>query len=300
MSLKIIVESFRFYKLKSDKAVKLWLVLLILIRCAVTMSPIGDRKFTFLSYYLSGDFFKSRSLVLPTTGNLIIIGLYCIGTFLAICIGLIYSEVFTLENERLRKDRIRLGAKDIFMIPVRNVGKDSIQDMEQLTVYVKNTFFPSRFKRFTTDQDKTEQKLPYVRTAFRDLLRFIPSMLVLILLLLLVLLISSTLLMIPFFVVLFVLLFTPLNHMYTQNNLPRSMELSYAQTKGAKLTMFVSFVVQNMILNFINSLCKFILADFYYSYLIIEAVIYAIRVFAMARLFGLFYQILALRQPYTV
>ena len=64
--------------------------------------------------------------------------------------------------------------------------------------------------------------------------------------------------------------------------------------------MFVSFIVQNMILNFVTSLCQLMLADFHYSFLIIEAVIYTVRVFSMARLYGLFYQILALRQPYIV
>lgn len=301
MNFKIIIESFKFYKLKSDKAVKVWLVLIILIRAVVTMLPIGDRDFIFVSHYLSGNFLETGKFIFPTTGNLIIIGLYCVGTFLAICIGLIYSEVFILENEVKRTDQIRLSSEDIFMIPVKLVGQDTgIQDLNQFNEHIKNTFFPSNFKRFPTGNIKTEQKLPYVRTALKDLLRFIPSMLLLILLLLLVLLISSTLFMIPFFVILFILLFTPLNYMYTQNKLTRSMELSYNQTNGAKLTMFVSFVVQNMLLNLVNSLCQLLLADFHYSFLIIEAVIYAIRVFSVARLFGLFYQILALRQPYIV
>ena len=182
MNFKIIIESFKFYKLKSDKAIKLWLILMIMIRAVVTMLPIGDRNFVFVSYYLSGEFLETGNIVLPTTGNLIIIGLYCIGTFLAICIGLIYAEIFILENESQRTDRIHLGSKDIFMIPVKLVGQDAgVQDLSQLTEYVKKTFFPSDFKRFATEHDKTKQKLPYVRTALKDLLRFIPSMLVLIL-----------------------------------------------------------------------------------------------------------------------
>ncbi|HHU53435.1 MAG TPA: hypothetical protein GXZ43_05090 [Clostridiaceae bacterium] len=301
MSFKIIVESFKFYKLKSDKAVKLWLVLLILIRAAVTMAPIGDRKFAFIDYYLSGEFLRSGKLVLPTTGNLIIIGLYCIGTFLAICIGLLYAEVFTLENESQRTERIRLSSKDIFMVPVKLIRQDDgMQDLDQLTSYVKKNFSPSGFKRFADKDKRTDLKLPYVRTAIKDLLRFLPSLLILIILLILVLFISSTLFMIPFFVVLFILIFTPLNYMYTQNNLARSMELSHAQTKGAKLSMFFSFGVQYIILNFIISICQLILSNYYYSYLIIEAVVFAVRIFSIARLYGLFYQILALRQPYAV
>ncbi|NLJ70570.1 MAG: hypothetical protein GX328_03790 [Clostridiaceae bacterium] len=301
MNFKIIIESFKFYKLKSDKAVKLWLVLIILIRSAVTMLPIGDRNFVFMSYYLTGEFFETGKIVLPTTGNLIIFGLYSIGTFLAICIGLIYAEVFILENESKRTDRIRLSSNDIFMVPVKKIGKgERFQDIDQLTEYVKKTFLPSDFKRFADNKDKPKQKLPYVRTALKDLLRFIPGLLLLILLLLIVLLISSTLIMIPFIIVLFILLFTPLNYMYTKNKLARSMELSYAQTKGAKLTMFVSFAILNIILNFVITLFQLMLSDYHYSYLVIEAVIYTFRVLSTARLYSLFYQMLALRQPYTV
>ena len=297
MNYRIILESFKFYKLRSDKAVKILLLITILIRACVTMAPIGDRNFEFITNLLNGQFLTTGNITLPSQGNLIIIALYSIGTFLIICIGLIYAEVFILENEEKRTDKIKLDSKDIFVIPLKKTEDSKFANPEELKSYVKKTFAPSSFKRFI--KKDPDQKFPYLRTAIKDLLRFLPGLILLIIMLGIVFVISSTLLMIPFLILLFILLFTPLNYMYTQNKLTRSMELSYAQTNGAKLSMFFTFVVQNFIINLVSNIFALMLADYYYSYLVIESFLYAIRVFAMSRLYSLFYQMLALRQPYS-
>ncbi len=298
MNFRVVTESLKFYKLKSDRAVKVWLLLLIMIRAIVTMLPVGDRDFKFVTNILNGEFLQNGELILPTKGNLLIIVLYAVGTFLAICIALLYAEVFILENESKRTDRIRVGSNDIFVVPLKKVSGHDFDDLDQLKDYVKDNIAPSSFRRFS--ETESTQKLPYLKTALRDLFRFIPGLLALSVLLSMTFIVSSALLMIPFFIVFFILIFTPLNHMYSQNKLARSMELSFAQTNGAKLSMFFSFVIQNFILNLPTNIFLFILADYYYSYLIVDAFFYGIRVFAIARLYALFYQMLAIRQPYSV
>jgi|GEM_PF-1947558 len=298
MNFRVVIESLKFYKLKSDRAVKVWLLLLIMIRAIVTMLPVGDRDFKFVTNILNGEFLQNGELILPTKGNLLIIVLYAVGTFLAICIALLYAEVFILENESKRTDRIRVGSNDIFVVPLKKVSGHDFDDLDQLKDYVKDNIAPSSFRRFS--ETESTQKLPYLKTALRDLFRFIPGLLALSVLLSMTFIVSSALLMIPFFIVFFILIFTPLNHMYSQNKLARSMELSFAQTNGAKLSMFFSFVIQNFILNLPTNIFLFILADYYYSYLIVDAFFYGIRVFAIARLYALFYQMLAIRQPYSV
>jgi hypothetical protein len=269
-----------------------------MIRAIVSMLPVGDRDFKFVTNILNGEFLQNGELILPTKGNLLIIVLYAVGTFLAICIALLYAEVFILENESKRTDRIRVGSNDIFVVPLKKVSGHDFDDLDQLKDYVKDNIAPSSFRRFS--ETESTQKLPYLKTALRDLFRFIPGLLALSVLLSMTFIVSSALLMIPFFIVFFILIFTPLNHMYSQNKLARSMELSFAQTNGAKLSMFFSFVIQNFILNLPTNIFLFILADYYYSYLIVDAFFYGIRVFAIARLYALFYQMLAIRQPYSV
>jgi len=87
MNFRVVIESLKFYKLKSDRAVKVWLLLLIMIRAIVSMLPVGDRDFKFVTNILNGEFLQNGELILPTKGNLLIIVLYAVGTFLAICIG---------------------------------------------------------------------------------------------------------------------------------------------------------------------------------------------------------------------
>lgn len=298
MNFRIIFESFKFYKLKSDKAVKSWFVILIAMRLFVTIAPVGDREFKFLDYYLSGKFLETFEIVMPTKGNLLIIGIYALGLFIALCIALIYAEVFILENESERTLKIHLDSNQIFIFPLKSFAIESQNKKVNLANYIKETFTPSSFKIKITAEGK--KKPPYATTAFKDLLRFLPALFLLLILLAVVFIVSSALLLIPFFIVFFILVFTPLNSMYSKNSLIRSMELSSAQTKGSKISIFFNFVMLNFFFNLIINLLLLFLAEYYYSFLMLEAFVFAIKILAFARLYGILYQIIALKQPYTI
>lgn len=297
MNLQIIFESFKFYKLKSDKIVKVWFLLLIFMRSFITMAPIGDREFKFLDYYLSGQFFETLEVVMPSKGNILIIGLYLIGLIITICIGLLYAEVLILENESKRTSKTNLDSNHIFIFPLKQFAFKNIEQEVDLIKQIKTHFTPSAFKRNVTAENK---KSSYAATAFKDLLKFLPGLLLFLILLFVVLIFSSALLLIPFFVVLCILVFTPLNSMYSQNKLIRSMELSHAQTKGVKINIFFNFIMLNFFFNLIMNLLLLFLIDYHYSFLMLEALVFAVKALAFARLYAMLYQILALKQPYQI
>ncbi len=297
MNMRLIMESFKFHKLKSKNLVKVLFVLVLAIRAAVTMLPIGDREFKFLANYLNGNFNGDLQVLLPSKGNWIIIGLYILGIFLSFCIILLYAEVFILENESSRKTKIRLGNDDLFVFPLKKTMQGQMMNPESIIGYIISTFSPSTFKRNVYQSDS---KFACFRAAFIDLLRKLPQILLFSLFALMAASISSAFIFFPFIIFILMFLFTPMNFMYAHNKFFRSMKLSMDQTNGAKFSIFLIYIMQNFIFSILNNLLGLILADYHYSFFIIEAFIYAFRILSIARMYGLLYQMLALRQPYNI
>lgn len=297
MNLRLIIESLKFHKLKSSNFVKVIFLLIILMRAAVTMLPVGDRKFAFLDYYFQGKMHENIDKIMPTKGNWIIIGIYLIGLFLSVCFGLLYAEIFVLENESSRKPRITLGRDELFLVPIKKNIPRELMTEDKIVQYIKSSFFPSTFKRISTSD---EEKQSIFGIAFVDLLRKFPLIVFFSFLVLVTFSLSSTLFFIPFIIFILSFMFTPMNFLYARNKFFRSMELSMAQTNGSKISILISFIMQNFVFSLLMNLLDVTIVDYHYSYLMIEAFIYAFRVLSIARMYGLLYQILALRQPYNV
>lgn len=298
MSFKIIIESLKFYKLKSSALTKIFFVLLIFLRAAMTMAPIGDREFKFLENILNRSFIHDISLALPTRGNWIVIGVYMLGILLSGIIGLFYAEIFILENEKRRGSKISLGEDELFMIPISKNLFDQGSSPESISDFVRANFFPSDFKR--NIQGKDGKKPPYFRTVLKDFLKKIPALLALLLLMCVVFIFSVYLFMLPLLIISLMLIFVPLNLMYAHNKLIKSMELSYSQTKGAKSSIFFTMFLHGFLFNLISNFFSAFLAKYHYSFLTIESFLFAFEVLSLARLYALFYQMLALRQPYQI
>ncbi len=296
MNLRILVESLKFNKIKSSSAVKVFFVLLIAIRAFMTLAPIGNRDFQFINSLLESAINQNLNFSLPTKGNIIIMAIYFSGYFLSIFIGLLYSQIFILENENYRSDTINLNEKSIFMIPIKKAKMPEEPTKESISEFVKMTFKPSSFRR-NIERDKNNN-IPYVKTALLDSLKKLPQLILFLLLFMILLMFSTPFFTLPFIIITSMLIFAPLNMLYAQNKFARSLELSYKQTNGAKLTMFFTYIMQNFIFNLISDSLMLVLENYYYSYLVIETFIFAIKILATARLYALFYQILALRQPY--
>lgn len=298
MNLKIIGESLKFYKIKSSSAIKVMLVLLIGIRAFMTMAPIGDRNFDFINDLLNADVIQSIDIYMPTRGNLIIIGVYLIGYFLCFCLGMLYAQIFILENQSYRSNKINLGQDTIFMIPLNRTQVPLDASQESITEYIKSSIRPSSFKREI--KRNNENQLMYVKTALLDLIKGIPQLVLYLLLILLVMVFSAPLFMLPFLVITLMTFFAPLNILYSQNKFSRSIELSYRQTNGAKITVLFTYTMQSFLFNIVSNFLMVALENYYYGYLVIEAFVFAVEILVIARLYALFYQILALRQPYNV
>lgn len=293
MSYRIIFESFKIDKLESTLATRVLFIVLIMVRMLMTMAPIGDRNFQFLDYYLNRKFLDQIDLVLPTWGNIQVLLVYLLGMFLALCIGLLYADTFILENEKRRRPKQRLDPGDIFMIPIsRNIAIPGDRE-EVVRTFLNKEIEPSSFKR-----NVPSSKAGYFRTALKDLLTKLPAFVCFLIFMSIVFSFSLTFFMIPFIVLAMVLLFTPLNMLYAGNGLVRSMELSHAQTNGLKFTLFMNFLLQNFIFTMLNNILVLALSDYHYSYLVIESFVFALQVLVMARQYGIFYQIVALKQPY--
>ncbi len=293
MSYRIIFESFKINKLESAAVPKILLVILIVIRSLMTMAPVGDRNFQFLDYYLNRKFLDSLELVLPTWGNIQVLLVYLVGMFLSACLGLLYADCFILENEKRRRTKNSLAPGDIFLIPVNKNFADRAVSQESIMDLLATKVVPSSFFRNDLHPQRS-----YFKVALKDLLTRLPAMIAFSICMLAIFTFSTAFFMIPFVVLAMILFFTPLNSLYARNGLVRSMELSHAQTNGVKFSMFLNFLMQHFIFGMVKNILAAFLLDYHYSYLIIESFLFALQILAVARQYAIFYQIVALKQPY--
>jgi len=101
VSFAVILESLKFYKLKHEKTVRLWFVLLYALNIVIYFLPFVDTDFSDFYYFLN-DFLADGGTTLILTdvvspGNWAFIGLSLFLTLINAFFGLLYATLFVGE-----------------------------------------------------------------------------------------------------------------------------------------------------------------------------------------------------------
>ncbi len=112
MNFFIIIESVKFYKLRHEKTVQLWFILLYAINISAYILPISDpdlsKLMTSVENLLAGQAVDMSIGNLFTTGNLIFMGLLILISLINAIFILIYATLYVGEAESIRPaDSIR-------------------------------------------------------------------------------------------------------------------------------------------------------------------------------------------------
>lgn len=105
MSFAIILESLKFYKLKHEKTIRLWFVILYALNIAVFFLPFIDTDFSGFVYFLN-DFATDGQTTLTifdvmTAGNWLFIAFSILLTLINAFFGLMYATLYAGERTGL-------------------------------------------------------------------------------------------------------------------------------------------------------------------------------------------------------
>ena len=102
MKFIILLESFKIHKLRHEKTVQLWFVLLYLVNLMPLVLPIGDKDFSALAValdkMLGGDFSVAPAWTLFTPGNWLVLGLMMLASLTTLFFSLLYATLYVGEK----------------------------------------------------------------------------------------------------------------------------------------------------------------------------------------------------------
>ncbi len=109
MNLLLTLESLKFYKLRHERNIQIWFVLLLAIHVGVFYLPVGDKDFT--AFFEAVNAMAAGEAVMPvlTSGNLIILGLQALLSLVDLLFVFFYAALYVGEATGLSLRRIYAG-----------------------------------------------------------------------------------------------------------------------------------------------------------------------------------------------
>lgn len=102
MNLLIFLDAFKIHKLRHERTVQLWFVVLYVINLLPLVLPIGDKDFSALvvalESMLAGDFSVEPAWILLTPGNWLVLGLQTLTSLITAFFSLMYATLFIGEK----------------------------------------------------------------------------------------------------------------------------------------------------------------------------------------------------------
>jgi len=117
VNLAIILDSLKFYKLRHDKAVQFWFILLYALNILLYILPVGDRDFS--RYFsaaqeiMNGNMPKTLDLSIISPGNWIFLGISLLMQLVNAYFSLLYATLFVGERDAMKPRqafKLSLGA----------------------------------------------------------------------------------------------------------------------------------------------------------------------------------------------
>ncbi len=103
MTLLILFESLKIHKLRHERTIQLWFVLLYVINLLPLVLPVGDKDFTglvlALDEMLAGRLPARPAWELLSPGNWLVLGLMLLTTLITLFFSLLYATLFVGERE---------------------------------------------------------------------------------------------------------------------------------------------------------------------------------------------------------
>jgi hypothetical protein len=102
VNFAIILESLKFYKLKHERSVQVWFVLLYALNMLVYVVPFADTDFS--AYYLALDNLFQGTVIKPiyltlTPGNWFVLGMIVLLALIGAFFSLLYAALYVGEHE---------------------------------------------------------------------------------------------------------------------------------------------------------------------------------------------------------
>ena len=294
MFFKIVLEAFRIDKMKSYKAVRLWFLIIFLLRAGTTLLPFGDRNFNFLNSWLDPDAVLHGKLQFPTAGNWVVIGVYLLVFIISLFFSFLYSQLLLFERHRHSPVELKMDDSQLFIFPMQQP-----RPLESFDDFRKRV--QRELKPVTVDgyPELEEGKIKnFGLYTLKTCVNALPRVILFGLISIPVLLISVPLFMIPALVFFTMFFFVPLNISYGKHSLGRSMELSNQQTKNSKILILIMLLFSRTLINLALNLVGLIFAKHFYSYGLFEAFFYALRTMVVGRLAGMLFLNLGLHRPF--
>lgn len=105
MTLFLLLESLKFYKVRHEKTVQIWFVFLYALNVLVFLLPVGDRDFTRLfaamDEMMSGQLPAVPAWELLSPGNYTVLGLSLAASLLTTFFGWMYAVLMVGEAEKM-------------------------------------------------------------------------------------------------------------------------------------------------------------------------------------------------------
>ena len=105
MSLIILLESLKIHKLRHERTIQLWFVVLYSINLLPLVLPIGDKDFSalvaVLDSMMSGQFTTQPAWELFTPGNWLILGLMTATSLITAFFSMMYATLFVGEKDSM-------------------------------------------------------------------------------------------------------------------------------------------------------------------------------------------------------
>jgi hypothetical protein len=103
VNLRIILESLKFYKMKSERTIQVWFIVLYCLNLSIYLLPFVDTDFSgyfaYLDSMLSGRMPADSFFSILTTGNLFFLGLSFLLTLIGAFFFIMYATLFVGQND---------------------------------------------------------------------------------------------------------------------------------------------------------------------------------------------------------
>lgn len=110
MNFLIILESLKFHKVRQEKVVQLWFVLLYLINLAILLLPVGDRDFSRLqdavTAMMAGDLTVQPAWELLNAGNWLLLALMSLVNLVTLFFSFMYAALMVGEHDSMTAGQV--------------------------------------------------------------------------------------------------------------------------------------------------------------------------------------------------
>jgi hypothetical protein len=237
MNLIVAFEALKFYKVKSEKVIQRWFIVLYLINISIWFVPFADSDFTAAFQALNSIAAGEAASFMLTKGNWVFIGLMLLVQLINLLFTFMYAALFVRE----RVDINRSGSA-------------------------------------------------------KSMAHALPRLILLLLLLLFPAILSMFMLMIPLIVFAAMMYFLPLNLMLDKSGLADGMQLSFRQSKGFRLLIFIQVMFLSLLVTFPESIIIGFFPDNVTASILIQSFFSVLLAFSQGRLMGILYLYIVKKQ----